>query len=203
MDRMVLRAGLAALGMVLATAGAEAHFKLLAPASWIAENGIGDPQKLAPCGGVPGNPGTPTGAVTEALGGSSLHVKLQETVYHPGHYRIALAVNSRDELPADPKPTTMTDANGKEMSMSAEIMNPVAPPVLADGLFQHSSRVDDPFETDITLPNINCQSCTLQVLEFMEQHGKGAGDFSYHHCAVLKITADPKKPIAAGWPKEK
>ncbi len=29
-----------------------------------------------------------------------LHVKVQETVYHPGHYRIALAVNSPTELPA-------------------------------------------------------------------------------------------------------
>ena len=32
-----------------------------------------------------------------------LHVKVQETVYHPGHYRIALAVNSPTELPVDPK----------------------------------------------------------------------------------------------------
>ena len=35
-------------------------------------------------------------------GGQKLHIKIQETVYHPGHYRIALAVNSRAELPEDP-----------------------------------------------------------------------------------------------------
>ena len=35
-------------------------------------------------------------------GGSKLHLKVQETIYHPGHYRVALAVNSRNELPADP-----------------------------------------------------------------------------------------------------
>jgi hypothetical protein len=27
--------------------------------------------------------------------------------------------------------------------------------------------------------------------------------FTYHHCATLQITADPKKPIDAAWPKER
>ena len=85
-----------------------AHFRLLEPASWIEENNLGDPQKLGPCGGTSANqakgkaanPGTPTNMVTKAQGGQKLHIKLQETVFHPGHYRIALAVNSRAELPA-------------------------------------------------------------------------------------------------------
>jgi dihydroxyacid dehydratase/phosphogluconate dehydratase len=38
--------------------------------------------------------GKPTYAVTDAKGGTALHVKVQETVYHPGFYRVALAVNS-------------------------------------------------------------------------------------------------------------
>ena len=37
------------------------------------------------------------------MGGQKLHIKVQETVYHPGHYRIALAVNSPTELPQDPQ----------------------------------------------------------------------------------------------------
>ena len=37
--------------------------------------------------------------VGKAVGGQKLRVRVQETVYHPGHYRVALAVNSRDELP--------------------------------------------------------------------------------------------------------
>jgi hypothetical protein len=28
------------------------------------------------------------------------------------------------------------------------------------------------------------------------------GNFTYHHCADLQITADPTKPIAKGWPPE-
>ena len=41
-------------------------------------------------------------AVGKATGGSMLHLKLLETIYHPGHYRVALSVNSRTELPPDP-----------------------------------------------------------------------------------------------------
>jgi hypothetical protein len=182
----------------------QAHFRLLAPASWIEENQLGDPQKSAPCGGTNADFGKPTYAVTEVKGGSPLHVKVQETVYHPGHYRIALAVNSPTELPPDPKALTMTNDKGVMMSVSGEIMSPVAPPVIADGLFQHNARTTEPFETDVTLPNINCRSCTLQVAEFMEEHPmNNPGQFTYHHCAVLHITADPGKPLDTSWQPER
>src|ERR1700744_437321 len=94
-----------AAAMLFLPAAASAHFQLLAPASAMVENQLGDPQKMAPCGGVTGNPGMPTNAVTAVRGGDMLHVKVSETVVHPGHYRIALAVKDRKELPADPKAT--------------------------------------------------------------------------------------------------
>ncbi len=193
-----------ALGFMLLPAASQAHFKLLAPASWLEENQLGDPQKAAPCGGTNTDFGKPTYAVTDVKGGSQLHVKVQETVYHPGHYRIALAVNSPTELPPDPKATTMTNDKGVLVSVSGEVMNPVVPPVLADGLFSHSAKSDTPFEIDVAVPNINCKGCTLQVAQFMEQHGvNNPGQFTYHHCAVLRITADPKKPLDTGWAAER
>src|SRR5262245_4952736 len=92
---------LVALAMAAAAPAAiQAHFKLLEPASWIAEDQRGDPQKLAPCGGVlPPAPNAPAAAapaanapqmtrsdaVTKVTGGSKLHLKIQETVFHPGH----------------------------------------------------------------------------------------------------------------------
>jgi hypothetical protein len=187
---------------LLAPAVAFAHFQLLAPASALVENQLGDPQKMAPCGGVTGNPGMPTNAVTAVRGGDVLHVKVAETVFHPGHYRIALAVKDRKELPADPKPTTKTADNGMVMSVSAEI-SPVKPPILAENLFPHADRQQTPipWETDVKLPNINCDQCTLQVIQFMEAHPLNKdGDFSYHHCATLKITANPALPIDKAWP---
>jgi hypothetical protein len=181
----------------------QAHFKLLEPASWLIEDERGDPQKSGPCGGSNTDYGKPSYVVNQAVGGSKLHVKVQETIYHPGHYRVALAVNSPAELPVDPKAATMDTDRGPR-SVSAEIQNPAQIPLLADGLFVHTAKVDTPFETDVTLPNISCKRCTLQVIQFMEQHAvNNPGMFTYHHCAVLQITADPKKPIEATWPTER
>ena len=173
------------------------------PASWLIEDDRGDPQKAGPCGGTNTDWGKPSYAVTQAVGGSKLHLKVIETIYHPGHYRVALAVNSPLELPPDPKATTEQTERGPR-SVSAEIMNPTQAPVLADGLFPHQAKVDAPLETDVPLPNISCRRCTLQVIQFMEQHGaNNPGNFTYHHCAALQITADPKKPIDSAWPKER
>lgn len=184
-------------------AAIQAHFKLVEPASWIIEDDRGDPQKGFPCGGSNTDYGKPSYAVSQTTGGSKLHVKVLETIYHPGHYRVALAVNSPAELPVDPKATTETTERGPR-SVSGEVMDPVQPPVLADGLFKHAAKSDGPFETDVLLPNINCKRCTLQVIQFMEQHGpNNPGLYTYHHCATIQIAADPKKPIDAAWPKER
>ncbi len=132
-------------------------------------------------------------------GGQKLHIKLQETVFHPGHYRIALAVNSRAELPPDPEVTTKEGTRGPS-SVSAVIQQTPSIPVLMDGLFVHTMKPADPFETDVPLPNISCPKCTLQIIEFMAEHGLNKdGGYFYHHCADLQITADPSKPIDKGW----
>ncbi len=204
MGKGFLRVSAVALGLIAFPMSSQAHFQLLAPASWLVENALGDPQKAAPCGGTNTDFGKPTYAVTDVKGGSLLHIKVKETVFHPGHYRVALAVNSPTELPPDPKAQTMTNDKGVVMSVSGEVMNPAAPPVLADGLFKHDARVDQPWETDVTIPNISCKACTLQVIQFMEQHAvNNPGQFTYHHCAVLRITADPSKPLDTAWPKDR
>jgi len=192
------------LGIVAVAAAlpvsADAHFTLMEPASWLMENRLGDPQKAGPCGGTSADAGTPTMTVTPVAGGSKLHLKVQETVFHPGHYRVALAMNSRAELPVDPDVVTRDTEKGA-WSVSAAIQSPVRPPVIADGLWAHTERPAGPFETDIDLPNINCEKCTLQIIQFMAEHGRNRdGDFSYHHCADLKITADRSKPLDARWP---
>lgn len=175
------------------------HFHLLEPQGWLVESNLGDPQKLGPCGGTTANSGMPTNAVAKVQGGSKLHIKLQETVFHPGHYRVALAVKSRAELPPDPS-TTTRDSDKGPWSMTAAIQNPPKMPVLADGLFAHTARQSDAFETDIQLPNINCEKCTLQIIQFMAEHGLNKdGGFFYHHCADLQITADPSKALDAQW----
>jgi hypothetical protein len=178
----------------------DAHFKLLEPASWLIESERGDPQKAAPCGAAAD--AKPSEAVTKVTGGSKLHLKVLETIYHPGHYRVALAVNSRTELPTDPLTVERMTERGP-YSVWAAIQSPPQLPVLADGLFQHYTRPASPqtWEADIQLPNITCPKCTLQVIQFMADHGYNQpGGYSYHHCADLSITADPAKPADKGWP---
>jgi hypothetical protein len=133
-------------------------------------------------------------------------------VYHSGHYRVALAVNSRNDLPPDPVVAERWTEKGP-YSTWAQIQSPPQIPVLADGLFPHypkpgepaSKRVDPKspmiWETDLELPNINCPKCTLQVVQFMADHGYNVpGGYSYHHCAALEITADPQSRSTARWP---
>ena len=177
-----------------------AHFVLIEPSATLVQDQRGDPQKLGPCGGTSADAGTPSNMVGKVQGGQKLHLKLMETVYHPGHYRVALAVNSLDELPADPQAVTAEAASGPR-SVSAPIQNPPQAPMLADGLFVHTAKSADPFETDIQLPNISCAKCTLQVVEFMAEHGVNKdGGFYYHHCANLAITADASKPLDRRFP---
>jgi hypothetical protein len=200
------RLALAVLAVACLSTAADAHFVLVQPAPMLVQNRLGDPQKIAPCGGVsanpgrgtPADPGTPSNAVTELKGGATLHVLVQETVFHPGHYRVALARTAKD-LPADPMVTTRQGDRG-EQSVSAVIQNPPVAPVIADGIFAHTERPNGLFEMDIPVPNFNCKNCLMQVIQFMAEHGRNAdGDFSYHHCAVVNITADPAKPADTRW----
>ena len=62
----------------------------------------------------------------------------------------------------------------------------------------------DPWETDIRLPNINCEKCILQIVQHMDEHAyNNPGGYAYHQCAHLQITADPAKPLDTGWPAER
>jgi hypothetical protein len=182
---------------------AGAHFRLLEPQSWVVENNLGDPQKQGPCGGSPDGSEIPTNALNKVRGGQMLHIKVQETIFHPGHYRVSLAVNSRSELPPDPDVKTR-DTDQGPWSISSAIASQPQIPVLADGLFVHTNRQTGPFETDVQLPNIQCEKCTLQIVQFMAEHGYNhPGGYFYHHCAVLQITPDPAKAADARWPSSR
>ncbi len=200
--KLRLFAAVLAGGVTLGAAPAvQAHFILMQPPSWIAENQLGDPQKMGPCGGTTANPGVPTGVVTPAKGGEMLHVHVKETINHPGFFRVALSVLDRAELPADPEDVTRDSPSGP-ISVSGKIERDPKPPILVDGVWEkHERKPVQEYETDVKLPNINCDHCTLQIIQFMEGHGVNKdGRFSYHHCADLKIVANPMLPIDRAWP---
>jgi MYXO-CTERM domain-containing protein len=178
-----------AVSLLALPRAAQAHFTLLAPPP--ASNSTDGGKGSAPCGPT----SMPSNVITPVMGGSKLMLKVNETVPHPGFYRVALSIKSRTELPLD---NVVKDASGKILapagpgnSASAVYQDPPVFPVLADNLWPHTSAMAM-FSAEITLPNVNCDKCTLQVIEFMAQHGP---DYFYRHCADLKITADTSKPI--------
>jgi hypothetical protein len=197
MRNSLLKIGIA-VAMGLSANLANAHFQLIAPESWIVEDELGDPQKIAPCGGTLADGGTRTGAVTEVTGGQMLSVAINETIYHPGHYRVSLAKRI-NWLPAD-TPAKMKETESGPRSDSFPIEENPQPPVLVDGLWENYERRLGPQETEVRIPNIECDGCFLQVVQFMANHpGFAEGGFTYHHCAVLNITPDESLPIDKGW----
>ena len=195
------------IAVALSVTAANAHFVLVYPAASLIQNRLGDPQKIGPCGGVsanparntPANPGVPSGSITSVKGGTNLPLMVQEAIYHPGHYRVALA-RTMAQLPASPVAETAQTERGVR-SVSAPIANPPVAPVLLDGLWPHKERPMQNWETEIPIPNINCEGCILQVIQFMADHPGIAvdGGHNYHHCAVLNITADTSKPLDTRW----
>ena len=167
---------------------AAAHFKLNAPASATTQDTQGNPQKIGPCGG---NPGVPTNMVTAVQSGSMLTISITETVYHPGHYRVAVAQNAAG-LPADPQIT------GTNCAAAAINPSPTLP-LLGDGLLAHSAAFNPTTQTvQVPIPaGMTCNNCVLQVLQYMRNH---AAPCFYYHCATVNISpnAPPPPPPSDG-----
>ena len=168
----VARVGLFA--SLLWVAAAEGHTKLTAPADWLVTDSAGDPQKEAPCGSASG---TPSNAVTTVQAGSKLTVRWTETVYHPGHWRIAIATDRTQLL----TPVPLVEADN---CVSAPIESSPTAPVILDGVFPHTAPGPAEYSQEIAVPDTTCDVCTLQLVQFMSSH---APPCFYFHCATLRI----------------
>lgn len=192
-----------ALGAIgaLMPSPAYAHYVLQAPASYDAiDPTTGLPEKLGPCGNE--DPQMLTNVVTAFQEGQSITITIDEVVFHPGHYRVALAMtpdHMQASFPDDPVPTpgltnsgTMACAN-VDMSAcgSVPVEAPPVFPVIADNLFEHCTPFTEPQSATIKLPaGVTCEKCTVQVLEFMSDHGPNVpGGCFYHHCADVSISS--------------
>src|SRR6185312_8977127 len=184
---------MASVSFLVVARPARAHIKMSAPLDWLTTNSEGDPQKVSPCGVDPSTqPGSTTytlsNKVTTVHPGDQLMVAWTETVPHDGHFRIALALQSRDEL----KDPTVTSMNSDGTPAAVTIVDPPVYPVLADNLFPHkASQVSagKAYTYMVTIPaDASCTKCTLQLIQFMSEHPADP-TFFYHHCADLTIAA--------------
>jgi hypothetical protein len=180
------------IGLILGAAlscplPAEAHFILQSPAALSTQPGgyntppYGGAQKSSPCGQADTGYAT-TGATTTFNAGQMITISILETIYHPGNYRVAIAPNM-NMLPSAP---TVTPMGGDDCAVRAPVDTNPQLPILADGLFQHSTNFNGTAQSaQIKLPDgYTCQNCVLQVIEYMKNHGAPC---YYYHCATVNI----------------
>lgn len=195
------------LAVVGVAAPASAHISLEQGGTHLSRYGDGI-LKAGPCGKTGGARG-PNVYTYEP--GQTIAVSIVEFIPHPGYFRIAFDDDGDDGfkepasiLPVDPKrkcPTGPGDHCG-----ASDFYN--APSVLPgmDNLNPHLAAFGSPKYTwQVTLPNVECSKCTLQVIQVMEDDGShgpydpapgvGVSDI-YHQCIdlVLKRGAGPVGP---------
>ena len=169
-------------------AAAHAHFVLQAPMNWAKQDASGLPLKSAPCGQADPAPtpaAVPTNVITPFAPGATVTITINETIPHPGHYRVVLSPTGPGGLPADPAVTP----NTQSACGTTTIQSPAVYPVLADGMLQHTTAVSGARSFTVKLPtDVTCTKCSLQVTEFMSNHAlNNPGGCWYHHCADISI----------------
>jgi hypothetical protein len=168
---MQTRSTLVALALLVPSI-ANAHIALTYPAPRYSS------LKQGPCG--KGAMDARTTTVTTFEPGAKIIVKWIETIGHPGHYRIAFDPNGTSIFK---DPTSFTDVSG-------------GPGVLIDGIPDKTGTQS--YTQEITLPNVECTNCTLQVIQVMTDKAPyGDGNDNYYQCADLVLKrADGGAPVA-------
>jgi MYXO-CTERM domain-containing protein len=159
------------LVLTFVSAGASAHISLDSPKSRYfdmqkMEADQNSPQKQAPCGMRGDKRTTNSALITTFKPGEQITVKWHETIGHPGHYRIAFLENGQDFPPGTTTP----------------VASPTAP-ILADGIKDDSSKTNGTYSVQVTLPNVECTNCTLQLIQVMTDSGG-----YYYQCADLVLS---------------
>lgn len=146
-------------------AEARAHLGLDVPTSRYGP----DTLKTGPCG-VAG--GERTSNVTYYEPGETIEVRWDEYVDHPGHYRIAFDDDGVDDF-VDPATMMELDSNDT---------------VLLDGITDKGQGERD-YVATVTLPNLSCDNCTLQVIQVMYDKPPYTtpGNDIYYQCADLVL----------------
>ena len=101
-------------------------------------------------------------------GGQTLTINWQEAINHPGRFYISLSMAN--------------DTNFSANKLATVIDN------------QNSGNTPHNFSTTVQIPNVNCDTCTIQLIQSMEEN-PNAPTF-YYSCADIKIVASSKSTPA-------
>ena len=172
----------------------------------------GGNQKVGPCEGAPVNPDL----VTVLEPGSELTIRITETIPHPGHFRVMFDADITDgEDFLDP--VNCDDVGTPDgVALLADNLLP-AQGGTCPGFHTPSERIptrNAVYELPVTLPDIECDNCALQIVQVMTDASKADADGNwdpaggkglYYRCADVRLargedpTPDPG-PVDPGGP---
>ena len=197
----------------LMASGATAHISLDQGGTHLSRYGDSE-IKLEPCGRTGGTRST---NVYTYRPGETITLALVEFIGHPGYFRIAFDADGDDDF-VDPQ---FVDPINRECMPDpidhcgqTDFFNNEA--VLMDNLEPHNpTNILEPvtYSFDVTLPNVTCDNCTLQVIQVMtdvpgihapyDPEGANADDI-YYQCIDLVLEGEPvggtPVPDAGGGP---
>jgi hypothetical protein len=181
-----------ALSIMLLSTSAGAHLDLTSPPPRLGGIEGGSQLKRGPCGQTT-NGRTDRVSVFEP--GQTITVEWAEYINHPSYYRIAFDVDGDDSFPIREDMDTVN-----RNTDDPEAVHPVGDVVLKYVYEPPDLAV---YSTDVTLPDVECENCTLQVIQFMYDNlNDGRNNEYYFQCAdiALRRSGSSGEAGAAGSP---
>jgi len=131
-----------------------------------------------PCGDILAtNRGVaPSGVISEFIPGDTITVMALETIGHVGVYAVYFAESNDAINPAG------CGANKPGNCLEQNLIDDVADPAGNQGTH----------EIEVTLPDVECENCTIQVIQWMSD---GNGSYTpYYTCSDISLKADAIPP---------
>jgi MYXO-CTERM domain-containing protein len=189
----------ACAGALLVARPAAAHISLEQGGQFMSRYGD-TVLKDGPCGKAGGARGT---HVYTFAPGATLNISLVETIPHPSYFRWAFQADGDDQFkepasikPIDPSRPCPIDAG--DHCGASDFYNTANVLPNMDDLDPHMAGSVATYTWQVTLPNVECDNCTLQVIQVMEDNafhgdydptpGVGIPDI-YHQCIDLVLKA--------------
>jgi hypothetical protein len=168
-------AGAALSGLMLFAASAAAHIDLLDPEP--REHGEGGSLKSQPCGQLSNGR---TDTVTVYAPGETITLTWNEYINHPSYFRVAIAMDGDDFVQRPPERLLLADDDPMTEEMAIDTGQLLA--IIEDTNSANRGEIS----AQVTLPDEECENCTLQLIQFMYERA----DSYYYQCADIAIRAD-------------
>ncbi|HEU0033368.1 MAG TPA: SCE4755 family polysaccharide monooxygenase-like protein [Kofleriaceae bacterium] len=180
-----------AWGLVLVPSIASAHINMSFPL----ERNLTD-QKLEHCGTANWVRADHPDRTSTFAPGSTITVTWTETINHPGHFRIAFQPDG-EKFPIPPAAPGLCKGS---VACPNGVANCDFPTVNQEGVDPTTGAIvlkdfiaDGSTSLDITLPNMECTNCTLQLIQLMTDKcpytTDAASDDIYFRCADITLSA--------------